>query len=147
MDHITAIATITRTVGARVVLVTGALVLLTACPSKEPSSCPDEVDVLPPFAVTVRAEDGPLPPDTLIRLAYGSGEEEYALEAPSDGLVMFCKPAGTPAAAGAGGETVTTPTEALLCEIWEEGAVTLRVSGGDYPELIEELEGEADECG
>jgi len=144
MDQITAIATSTRTIGTRVVLVVCALALLTACEPKEPSACSG--DVLPPFTVTVRAADGPLPADTLLTLAYGAGIEEFALEAPpSDPMVMFCKPKGTHGTAGAGGEAPTT--EAVVCDLYVEGAATLWVTGGDYPELVEELQGEANECG
>jgi hypothetical protein len=149
MDHITALEIFTRKVRARVVLVAGGLALLTACRPTEPSSCPD--DVLPAFAITVRAADGPLPADILIRLAYGGGMEEFALEAPApdDERVMFCDPLGSAAAAaaGAGGEAATGTMEALLCKVWIEGAATLWVTGGNYPELVEELEGEANECG
>lgn len=148
MDQITALATITQRVGARVALV-GALALLTACQPTEPSVCSGEVPP-PPFTVTVRAADGPLPTDTLLTLAYGAGMEEFALEAPPiDPMVMFCEPKGTSGAAGAagaGGEAATT-TEALVCNLYVEGAATLWVTGGDYPELVEELQGEANECG
>lgn len=148
MDHITAMAIFTRTARACILLAGGGLALFTACQPTEPSSCSD--DPLPAFAITVRAADGPLPANTLIRLAYGGGMEEFALEAPpapDDERVMFCNPHGTPTAAGAGGETATAPTEALFCELWVEGAATLWVTGADYPELVEELQGEANECG
>lgn len=128
--------------------------LLGACtPSEEPGSCPDEVP--PTFSITVRADEGPLPADTVLTLQYGGGVETYDLAEPgTEHSVMFCDPepaahgvGGAGGAAGAGGAPASSTTEALRCDVWVEGAATIRVSGGEYPDLSQELQGEANDCG
>jgi hypothetical protein len=109
----------------------------------------------PAFAVSITAAEGPLPQDTSVRLAYGGGSEEYFLAGngghPS---VMFCTPErGSAGSGGEGGaaagasQGTLLPTTRLVCEVWVEGAATIWVSGGDYPELEAELEGQSNECG
>lgn len=112
----------------------------------------------PAFAVSITAVEGPLPQDTSVRLAYGGGSEEYLLTGnggqPS---VMFCnRERGSAGLGGEGGAALgaagatqgaVQPTTRLVCEVWVEGAATIWVSGGDYPELEAELEGESNECG
>lgn len=117
---------------------------LMACSSDPPTDpCPGEV--LPAFSVTVRAEDGPLPSDTRIRLAYGGGTQDYALgDSPPSQSVMFCQPKSQSGSAGA---SSADSVDELVCDLWVEGAATIRVNGGDYPEVSKELKGEANECG
>lgn len=121
-----------------------ALVAL-ACSSDPPTDpCPGEV--LPAFSITVRANDGPLPADTRIRLIYGGGTEDYKLgTSSSSGSVMFCQTERLGGNAGAAG--ASSNIDELACELWIEGAATVSVNGGDYPELSKELKGEANECG
>ena len=128
--------------------------LLGACgPSEETPACPGEVP--PQFSITVRAYAGPLPSDTVLTLHYGGGVETYELARPEmPHSVMLCdpEPAALPAggAAGAAGADAVPPsvaTEALRCELWIEGSATIKVTGGGYPDLSHELQGQANECG
>ena len=149
------ITTASALVGTLHVLSLGlGMVLLSACqPEEEPASCPDESP--PPFFITVRANDGPLPSDTVLTLHYGGGVEIYDLAEPdTQQSVLRCDPepavhgvGGAGGAAGAGGAPASSATESLTCELWIEGAATLRVSGGEYPDLSQELQGETNECG
>ena len=141
-------------------LVLSALSLLLNCRNGDDDdgtdACPGTPS--PAFTVSITAVSGPLPQDTSVHLAYGGGSEEYFLAGngghPS---VMFCNPeqgsagwggegGAAPGAAGAPQGT-PLPTTRLVCEVWVEGAATIRVSGGDYPELEAELQGESNECG
>src|SRR5688572_19292644 len=152
-----AYATVVGWLGPRVLGLVGGLVLLGACdPSEPPTECPSEVP--PTFRVTVRAVEGPLPADTKLTLQYGGGMETFALdEPPTQHSIIFCNAgpaahglggaAGAGGDGGAGGAAPASEIEALVCDLYPEGAATLSVTGGDYPELLEELEGETNECG
>lgn len=140
-------------VGLRALRLLAGVTLLGACsPSEEPASCPDEVP--PTFAITVRANEGPLPADTVLTLQYGGGVEIFDLAKPdTEHSVMFCDPkpaahgaGGASGAAGAGGAPPSS-TDTLTCNVWVEGAATIRVTGGEYPDLSQELQGEASDCG
>ena len=131
--------------------------LLGACdPSEPPKTCPGEVP--PTFTVTVRAVDGPLPSDTKLTLQYGGGMETFALdEPPTQHSLIFCNTgpsthglggaAGAGGEAGAGGAGPGSAIDELVCDLYPEGAATLSVTGGEYPEVLTELEGETNECG
>ncbi len=127
--------------------------------------------------IRVTAERGALPADTVVRVTYGAGEEEYALlkpQAPRE--VMFCSvlreaspdaqtsfDASSEDAAGMGGlgagPSDAGPRDAgprdggqgaamaVRCELWTGGAATVDVMASGYPVLQSELEAEADECG
>lgn len=136
----------------------GGLLLLGACdPSEAPTKCPGEVP--PTFTVTVRAVDGPLPADTKLTLQYGSGMETFALDEPptTQHSIIFCSAgpsahglggaAGAGGEGGAGGAAPDSALDALVCDLYPEGAATLSVTGGEYPELLKELEGETNDCG
>jgi hypothetical protein len=124
---------------------------ITCNPTSDPDPCPDEQP--PAFLITVTAVDGSLPSNTRVRLAYGGGNEEYALDSQENRpSVMFCRAeqasfgaGGLGGGAGAGGNLV--PSSKLVCELWIEGAATIWVQGGDYIEVAMELSGEANECG
>lgn len=116
-------------------------------------------DPQPTFVVSIIAEAGRLPPDTVVTVSYGAGEETYTLS-DQDTLheIMFCTQnaeevagnvggaAGESGDAGAAGED-NTRVRSLECELWTEGAATLQVVGGDFPMLEELLVAEADDCG
>ncbi|HEY6723092.1 MAG TPA: hypothetical protein VI197_03645 [Polyangiaceae bacterium] len=131
--------------------------LFGACSSsEEPRSCPDEVP--PTFSITVRAHAGPLPADTILTLRYGGGVEVYDLAQPAtQHSVLFCDPkptahgvggnGGEAGAGGAAGAPASSATDRLTCDVWVEGAATIEVSGGGYPALSQQLEGEANDCG
>ena len=134
----------------------GCLLLSGSLGCSSPSTtdpCPGEQP--PAFSVTLRAKDGPLPRDTHIVMAYGGGSEEYQLGV-GDGSpsVMFCRAApsaegtaGANAGGAAGASSDAGLVDKLVCELWIEGAATIWVKGGSYPELEVELRGEANECG
>lgn len=139
--------------GSGILLVLAAAALGACNPGEEPGRCPDEVP--PTFSITIRADEGPLPEDTVLTLRYGGGVEIYDLAKPGKShSVLFCDPkrasdgtAGASGAAGAGGAPDGFATDALSCDVWVEGAATIEVSGGGYPVLSQKLEGETNDCG
>lgn len=135
--------------------------------SKSPPSCSDPG---PSFVVLVRADVGPLPEDTVMRVTYGAGREEHAIgRGSADGEVVFCQPSerdgsvlAAPAAAGAAGEGAggaavggaggdsavsTAAYPAALCALYTEGSASVDVVTAAYPPLHEDLEAEMDDCG
>ena len=132
-------------------LATG-LAWLSACsPSDPEGACPGEPP--PPFSITVRAEAGPLPADTVLTLYYGAGVEIFELARGGPEDVLFCDPKpsaqglGAAGAAGAGGAAADSTTDVLACDIWIEGSGTILVTGGAYPALSQELKAETNDCG
>jgi len=131
------------------------LALLNACsPSDPEGACPDEPP--PAFSITVRAESGPLPADTVLTLYYGAGVEVFELARPGPEHVLFCTPkpstnslggGGAAGAAGEGGAPADSTTDELACDVWIEGSATISVTGGAYPSLSQELKGEVTDCG
>lgn len=141
-----------------------------ACSSPSPSgpNCPGP---RPAFHVTLTAKNGPLPYDTVVRVAYGGGIEQYDLASPPDQPeVVFChqvradggagqtdagsadsgdagradaaSEAGSSDAGMAGG-----PVTALICDLWTNSAATINVQGSGYPVLEQPLQAESDDCG
>jgi hypothetical protein len=109
---------------------------------EDPVDCPGN---RASFRVLVFAEEEPLPTDTIVRVKYGAGLEEYRLDQPTQSKTMFCELAmrdGGLLQADAG-----PPVEALLCELWTGGAATVTVTAGGYPDIEQELDAKADECG
>ena len=132
------------------------LALLSACsPSDPDGACPSEPP--PPFSITVRAEAGPLPADTVLTVVYGAGVESFELARGGPEGVLFCDPqpsahglngaGGAAGAAGAGGAAADSTTDVLACDIWIEGSGTILVTGGAYPALTQELKAETNDCG
>jgi hypothetical protein len=125
-------------------LVFGAL--LASC---GPDGPPQDCHGGPDFEVTISAEYGPLPADTVLRLHYGGrafdDPEELVVAAPSTPRALFCyvsdkngvhSPADEPlgvaeagGAAGAGGAASEPgkPIEALFCRLWTDGSADLDV--------------------
>jgi hypothetical protein len=106
---------------------------------------------LPDFEVLITAAEGSLPEDLLVRLEYGSGEEEYLLSNPGTPVVMFCRhadrernllmdggavgngSAGHGGGGGEGGGPSARGVEALLCKIWSYGSARVVVKTMAYP--------------
>jgi hypothetical protein len=92
------------------------------------SACPMG---LPNLTLTVRADEGPVPPDTRIRVRWSAADEpEFALDAPGtwktldDGVNVVC----------AVDRTAPPPTDlpALVCELWTNGATHVEVLAKGY---------------
>ncbi len=146
------------------------LALGSGCTSSTPNgpNCPGPRAA---FHVTITAKYGPLPADTVVRVVYGGGEEEYALASPpAQPAVVFCHPiaadggvatsdagdAGdvdaaidaSSAEAGSGAtDAGTSPVAALSCDLWTNAAATINIQGSGYPVLEEQLQAEKDDCG
>jgi hypothetical protein len=122
----------------------------------------------PAFLLHISAQGGPLPEGTHLRVKYGAGVEDYILRNPAESPdVIFCTAvnpdaelaeAGEPSEAGldaadevgAGHSTsgdAQAPIEALLCELWTQGAATVTVDADGYPRLVKALTAKRDGCG
>ncbi len=126
-----------------------------ACSNDDPmnqAACPKP---LPAFSVKITAMDGALPADTKVSVHYGAADEEYTLG--EEGVAhdsVFCKELTTRAGdagaeAGADAGTSGAPLS-LQCDLWTQGSAEIKVTGGDYPPLEEQLEAELNgppECG
>lgn len=127
-----------------------------ACTNSPPSgpNCPGPRAA---FHVTITAKNGPLPPDTVVKVEYGGGSEEYSLASPPpQPEVVFCDPIDADAGTGAndGGSDAagttdagTGPVMALSCKLWTNAAATIDVQGSGYPLLEQQLQAQKDDCG
>ena len=108
------------------------------------------------FRVVIVAPGSRLPADTVLRVKYGGGEEEYRLADPQTPDVVFCRHAiadggllSKDASVGDGGESDAgvslSSVEALSCKLWTNGAATATVQASGYEELVAELEAEIDD--
>jgi hypothetical protein len=124
---------------------------LVAAPSVAcgPDHKPDEPCEGPTFNLVVRAEPGPLPPDTQINVHYGGNQEgeTYALGDSRTPQAVFCDEdttaGGAPAASepnaptsGAGGAPNEVPpddgVQALRCRLYTQGPARLDVTASGY---------------
>jgi hypothetical protein len=97
------------------------------------------------FIVTISTSSEPLPGDTLVRVHFGGGQDEYRLDRPPSPTVLFCDPLRD-----AGGATdAGSPVHALRCALWTEGSATLEVRASGYAPHTETLAAKAapEECG
>lgn len=120
------------------------LLLLVSIPSCGPDKRPQAPCDGPSFNLVVRAEDGPLPPDTRINVRYGSNQdgEPYQLGQQASPQAVFCEEdtstGGAPSSAGgAGGEVSETTAEpagvqALRCRLYTQGPARLDVTATGY---------------
>ncbi len=113
---------------------------LSACSTDPRPECP----LKPAFQLSLSASEGPLPPDTVLRVKYGGGLEEYRLnDLVHTQEVVFCQhrlDGGLPAEAG-------VPVDELYCEMWTQGAATVTVEATGYPDLEQKIEAQAkDRC-
>lgn len=97
----------------------------------------------PAFVVTIRSNEGPLPPDTRLHVKYGSGEERYSLREPNaPANVIFCATIAGDGAPDAGGAV-----QALVCELWTQGAAQITVEASGYPSIMRNLKAQRNRCG
>ncbi len=100
-----------------------------------------ECSLKPAFALTLRALDGPVPTDTLLRVKYGGGVEEYRVsDAVQTQEVTFCQRRSEDGGAVPAGE----PPSEVTCELWTQGAATIAIETSSYPRLDSSLEAEAE---
>lgn len=124
------------------VAVIAAALALQGCPDDPPESCGQGQAA---FSVTLTAGDGPLPEDTAFKVRHGAGEEVFDLDGPclaSD--VLFCSPPSRGCdepqdAADWDGSTGAPPVEALVCELWTNGAALVSVTASGYPDIDRNL--------
>jgi hypothetical protein len=104
------------------------------------SSNPDdkECPLRPAFQLHLQTATGTaLPADTVVRVKYGGGVEEYRLdEVIHSQENVFCQHRdqdGGPVEAGA-------QVGELSCVLWTQGAATITVEASGYPDLEKDLE-------
>jgi len=120
--------------------------LLLACghDPRPPVPCGSGAD----FVVTINAEDGLLPRDTVVRVYYGAGDpehpEEFRLDATTPHFVLFCELidregnaidggiSGVGGEAGAGSD-IADPVEGIRCQLWTDGSAQLEVESSLHP--------------
>lgn len=93
----------------------------------------------PLFVLDIRADDGPVPPDTRVAVAWSAGEEPaFVLSDPTtwktldEGVNLVCQ------VDRAAPPPVDLPS--LACDLWASGAVDVRVSAAGYVPHEETLE-------
>ncbi|HET7545928.1 MAG TPA: hypothetical protein VFK05_38935 [Polyangiaceae bacterium] len=134
---------------------------LYSCGAVKPRSCSSEE---PEFKVVLKLGARPLPPDTVVHVAYGgSGKEEFRLSDPSARLrVTFCCPAdenGVPfadcalpgnsaagAAGAASGSEDSPGVPALFCKLWTAGFTELEITGTGFMSVDYKLRPKEDTC-
>lgn len=112
-----------------------------------PDRRPEEPCEGPSFNLLIKAETGPLPPDTRINVRYGGNPdgEPYQLGKPRTPQAVSCledtSPGGAPSddrasgvAAGAGGESAPDDTAVwrLRCALYTQGPARLDVTAKGY---------------
>lgn len=134
------------------------------------ASCDDEPRppadcTTPDFDVLITAVDGPLPADTVVKMVFGGGMDEYRLtDDTTDPENLFCTPSdreGNPVLAdngeggrsaqaghdgGAGGASSDGTVEGLRCDVWSDSSVTLTVTTSTYPVAVAQLQGKKGVC-
>jgi hypothetical protein len=100
----------------------------------------------------VRAIDGLLPKGVVITVKYGSGKEVYDADHPNQSpQVVFCKQSfdggGVTDDASVDDASSSGLVEAIVCDLWTDGAATVRVEGQGYPEVERNLVADTDDCG
>jgi hypothetical protein len=120
-----------------------------------PDHKPTEPCEGPTFNLVVRADPGPLPPDTRINVRYGGNQdgEPYALGVARTAQAVFCdedttlggaSSTGDPssAGAGAGGAPNQKPSEdgvlALRCRLYTQGPARLDVTATGYVTIYDQ---------
>lgn len=102
----------------------------------------------PTFRLRVRAATGPLPPDVRITVKYGSGVEEFdATSPPVDPQAVFCQFERSDSDALEGGHRRGDRPQAVLCELWTDGAARVHVRASGYEDIERDLVPETDRCG
>jgi hypothetical protein len=89
----------------------------------------------------VRAEDGPLPPDTRINVRYGSNQEgePYVLGQQTSGQAVFCDEAGAEGVAdGAAGAMSGPGVYVLSCRLYTQGPARLDATATGYEPIDDE---------
>lgn len=120
--------------------------MVAACSSKnDPAECPAPH---PTFRLTIEAGGKPLPWNLEVEVKYGGGVEVYDAAHPTVATeVLDCEPvtdvdAGADASGSGKGKLLQ-----LVCELWTDGAATVKVRGEGYPERELELAATSDDCG
>lgn len=123
-----------------------------ACSNAQPpSTCPSSHAT---FKLTVKAEASAVPRDVWISVKYGGGVEHYRAETPPVApQVVYCKlecvdgggsDASSADAADGGAQS---NIEAVVCDLWTDGAATVTVRASGYPDVVRDLSARRDECG
>jgi hypothetical protein len=110
---------------------------------------------VPAFKLTLHAASGPLPDDTVLKVKYGGGVEEFKLaDATHQQEVVLCDietedagldpEAGSDAGVDPEAGTAEPRAVALSCKVWAQGAATVTATGTGYPEVQRELEAKLD---
>jgi hypothetical protein len=133
--------------------------LLLACGHDPPPAIPCGPE--PDFIVSISAEDGLLPRDTVVRVYYGGGDsedpEEFRIDEQAPHFVLFCDvtdgdgnvlDAGVPGAGGEGGGSSESsePVAGIRCRMWTDGSAQLEVESSLHPTQRLNLTPKKDVC-
>ena len=125
-----------------------AAVVGSACSSPSPAeTCPPPYSHAT-FRLTVKAESAPVPRHVIITVKYGSGQEIYDAEHPNQSpKVVFCEQ--VQADGGVVDEDASGPgsADAIVCDLWTDGATTVKVTAQGYADTEQDLKTESDDCG
>lgn len=109
-----------------------------ASDTSPPAPCSDKPHAT--FHLEIAADDGPLPPDTHLRVSYGgSAVESFDLAAPHMGSSIFC----TADYADASGSRA----QSIGCDLWTNGPANLDVWAAGYADVHVALPVVRDACG
>jgi hypothetical protein len=116
-----------------------------ACSSSTPETC-EPPNAHATFRMTVKAPSGPLPDKVIITIKYGgSGEEIYDARFPNiTPQVVFCKQERE---GGVEQDASQPDMEAIVCDLWTDGAATVKIEAEGYADLERNLKAETDKCG
>jgi hypothetical protein len=118
------------------------LTVLSAACSSEGDTNGKQCPKVPAFSLTLRAAPAPLPDDTVLKVTYGGGSEEYALGGDNSSLeTVLCSVETDDAGSGDGGKPRAL---AIDCKLWTQGAAKVTASGDGFPDVSRELESELD---
>lgn len=98
----------------------------------------------PAFKVLLRASNGNLPADTSMEVKFGAGVETFEL-ASSDTFLetVRCRLSEVD---GGDWDAGTEDVPAVSCDLWTQGAASVKVLATGYPPLEEALTAETGEC-
>jgi hypothetical protein len=130
-----------------VAVVTAAAFGSACSPSSPAETCPPSYSHAT-FRLTVKAEEALLPPQVIITVKYGSGQEIYDAEHPNQSpQVVFCEQVQADGGAIEGDASASGSMEAIACDLWTDGAATVKVTGQGYADIEQDLKAESDDCG
>lgn len=130
-----------------VAAVTAAALGLACSPSSPAETCPPPYSHAT-FRLTVKAEGTHLPRKVMITVKYGSGEEVYDAEHPNQSpQVVFCDQVQEDGGVIGGDASAAGAADSVVCDLWTDGAATIKIKAEGYADIERNLKAESDDCG